>query len=356
MIDTLDLFNAKAIYTFPQTRYQGSKLKHSEWIFDCLKCYNFNSVLDGFGGTGALSHKLKKEGKKIVYNDILKFNHIIGKALIENSDVKYPIEMTDEIFNEKKDFNYKHTIFENFKDIYFTDDENYILDILVQNITQISNEYKKSIAFFALFQACIIKRPYNLFHRKNLYTRFRNVKRGFGNKTTWDRPFDFYIRKFINECNNAIFNNGKNNISINEDIKDIKCIGDAFDLVYLDPPYLSKNGSSINYLKFYHFLEGIANYEDWEININHNTKHKQLFAEKTPWESKDTVYNELEFIIEKFSSSIIAISYRSNGIPNISEIKKLLEKYGKKVAIYESKPIKYALSKEISSEVLVVGK
>ncbi len=49
---------------------------------------------------------------------------------------------------------------------------------------------KKAMFLWALFQSCISKRPYNLFHRKNLYVRTADVKRNFGNKTTWDKPFE----------------------------------------------------------------------------------------------------------------------------------------------------------------------
>jgi len=54
----------------------------------------------------------------------------------------------------------------------------------------LEDEYEQAIAYFALFQACIIKRPYNLFHRKNLYVRMAKVKRSFGNKKTWDSSFE----------------------------------------------------------------------------------------------------------------------------------------------------------------------
>ena len=77
----IELFDIKAISKFPTTRYQGSKLKYVDWIWYCVKDLNFNTVLDAFGGTGTVAYRMKKEGKKVTYNDILKFNSIIGKAL-----------------------------------------------------------------------------------------------------------------------------------------------------------------------------------------------------------------------------------------------------------------------------------
>jgi adenine-specific DNA methylase len=79
-----DLVEIDAITKFPSTRYQGSKQKYADWIWYCIQYIPFGTVLDAFGGTGCIAHLLKREGKTVTYNDILKFNSIIGKALIEN--------------------------------------------------------------------------------------------------------------------------------------------------------------------------------------------------------------------------------------------------------------------------------
>ncbi|MCK5269770.1 MAG: DNA adenine methylase, partial [Sedimentisphaerales bacterium] len=59
---------------FPSTRFQGSKLKIAEWIWNAIADLDFNTVLDAFGGTGSVGYVLKDKGKKVTYNDILKFN------------------------------------------------------------------------------------------------------------------------------------------------------------------------------------------------------------------------------------------------------------------------------------------
>jgi adenine-specific DNA methylase len=119
-----------------------------------------------------------------------------------------------------------------------------------------------------LFQACLAKRPFNLFHRANFYIRTNSVKRSFGNKTTWERPFSELFRKFVNEYNNAVFLNGKDNRVIGG--YDALLAPNSVDLVYLDPPYFSGDDSETNYLVFYHFLEGLANYKKWPQMINNN--------------------------------------------------------------------------------------
>jgi adenine-specific DNA-methyltransferase len=67
-----------------------------------------------------------------------------------------------------------------------------------------------------------VKRPFNLFHRKNLYLRFANVERSFGNKASWDTPFPVLFRKFVNEVNALVYDNGLDNRALNRDIFDVK--------------------------------------------------------------------------------------------------------------------------------------
>jgi adenine-specific DNA methylase len=83
------------------------------------------------------------------------------------------------------------------------------------------------------------------------------VERSFGNKTTWDTSFEEHFRQFVDEANQAIFCNGRQNKAVNSDVFDVT--GD-YDLVYIDTPYVSQKGIGVDYLGFYHFLEGLANY------------------------------------------------------------------------------------------------
>ncbi|MBI2918188.1 MAG: hypothetical protein HYY01_09350 [Chloroflexi bacterium] len=42
----------------------------------------------------------------------------------------------------------------------FTDEENEWLDITVQNIRRLDDPYKQALAFYAVFRACLVKRPF----------------------------------------------------------------------------------------------------------------------------------------------------------------------------------------------------
>ena len=122
----LSLFPENTIHSnkFPTTRYQGSKQRFVDWIWKCIKDIPFNSALDAFGGTGSVSFRLKEEGKEVTYNDILIFNHIIGKALIENTNTTLSDSEVKILLSKHRDISYPDFIERTFKDIYYTDEEN----------------------------------------------------------------------------------------------------------------------------------------------------------------------------------------------------------------------------------------
>lgn len=337
---------------FPTTRYQGSKAKFADWIRFYLNQLDFSSALDAFGGSGSVSYLLKESGKKVTYNDILPFNSIIGKALIENSGVRLLKEDIDGILTEWPNIAYPSFIYDNFHDIYYTDEENHWLDVVVYNIRHLNDEFKRALAWFALFQSCIIKRPYNLFHRKNLYVRFTDVKRSFGNKRTWDTPFDVHFRKFVEEANRAIFNNGQCCKAINTNAL---YITNQYDLVYIDTPYLNSKGVGVDYADFYHFLNGLVDYDNWSTRIDYNSKHLRLKREYSIWNDKEKILEGFSKLVDNFEKSILVFSYRSNGIPEIEQIVSLLNQRDRETKVHYSKDIKYALSDTKSKEVLIIS-
>jgi len=348
-----DINNLETTARFPSTRYQGSKHKYAQWIWSCIKDLPFETVLDAFGGTGCVAHLFKRKGKSVVYNDVLTFNAIIGKALVENDAAKLTREDLSFILNRHPSVRYPDFIEKTFADIYFTDEENRWLDVVVTNISRIEDGYKRAMAWFALFQSCIIKRPYNLFHRKNLYVRTQEVERSFGNKTTWDTPFETHYRRFAAEANLAVFSNGNNNNSMNSDVFDLE---NAYDLVYIDTPYISETGIGVDYMEFYHFLEGIVRYDDWGRLIDAGSKHKRIKSTGSDWANPRKIEAAFERLFDQFRDSILAVSYRSDGIPGVDAIVAMLKAHRKSVTVHESVSMKYVLSTKRSKEVLIVGR
>ena len=330
----------------PVTRYYGSKRRIIDqiWTFIENEKLIFESILDIFGGTGTFSYKAKLEGKQIYYNDIFKFNSIIGKALLQNNSHKIKNNEIDFVLTKHSSSNYKYYINENFKDIYYLEKENRLIDIMVQNINELENNYSKYIAFYSLFQVCLIKRPFNTFHRKNLNLRLNDVKRDFGNKTTWEKDIETAFRNFCNEANSYVINNGKRNFVENKSA--LKCDKIA-DLIYIDPPYVSEKGSHVNYHSRYHFLEALTNYDTFIDKINFDKLNHEVQINKSlEFESKLTIKDDIEKLIKKYSNKIIVFSYRNKGIPSIKELKSIFIDNNMECKIHMIKSHSYALNKK----------
>ncbi len=349
--EQLSFFSKNPGGKFPSTRFQGSKTKLCGWIWDNIKDLEFETCLDAFAGTGSLAYRLKQAGKQVTYNDLLRFNYHIGRALIENSDTLLPAHEIEWLLERQPDITYPSFIADTFSEIYFTDEENAWLDQTITNIRQLDDPYKAALAFFALGQACIIKRPFNLFHRKNLYIRFGEVERSFGNKTTWDKPFENWFRVFIAEANQAVFDNGKKNYALN---KDACTVPGEYDLVYIDTPYISKRGGGVDYLDFYHFLEGLTMYDEWPDHIDYSSKHLRFKRRQNEWTNKKQIYAAFDRLFNQFRKSILVVSYRSDGIPSETELVSLLMKYKKNVQVKHYGQYQYVLSKNSKSEELLL--
>ena len=341
---------------FPTTRYSGSKRRFLHWIWENVSDIKFDSALDVFGGTASVSLLFKQHGKKVHYNDILSFNQIIGTALIENSKTIVSENDLQNVFSTKS-HGRKKTIQKYYSEIFYLEEENKWLDSFIQRVATVNDKYKRAIILSALFQACLSKRPFNLFHRANLNLRTNDVKRNFGNKTTWEKPFEYLIKKFVVEYNQAVMDNGKKN----------KVVGghnalycpNGVDLVYIDPPYFSSHHSTgLNYLDYYNFLEGIANYDNWtDLVIETETNVPKLKEKKAiqHFTDKEQITSSIEKLIERFQDNIIVMSYLDEGIPDKQKIISAFEKYGKRVEVKKKKH-KYALSNNVKNELLFIAK
>ncbi len=265
-----------------------------------------------------------------------------------------------------KTIKYVSFVEDTFKDIYYTDRENAWIDRFLCNWENISNiypekisEYKKAMAFYAFCQSALKKRPFNLFHRANLYLRLTEVKRKFGNKTSWEGSFETYFENFATELNGLIFSNKKKHYALNNRASEINNIK-KYDLVYIYPPYIRKeaSGSDVDYLKFYHFLEGACDKQKWEERINYSSKNLSLNDSKSnDWTSPK--FNKIAFedLFKTFKKSTIVISYKEPGIPSKSKLIKILKKFKRRVISIPGKEYNYALNKNngFHKEYLLIG-
>lgn len=344
------------IQRFPSTRYYGSKKKLLPWIFDNIKSLKFRTVLDGFGGTGSVSLLFKAMGKDVTYHDGFQFNRHVAQTVLRDKiavDAETFKQFVNHV-NPRKGFIYRQ-----FKGLYYTDDENCWLDgfsnkLLLSGLSK----PQVSLYLYTLFQACLKKRPFNLFHRANLNLRLnKKVSRTFGNKTTWERSFEELMVQSYQELSSSIFN-GISSTNISNSSSVTRLSGD-YDLVYLDPPYvsLSEKNNHDDYWRRYHFLEGLCCYIEWPYMIDHNSRLKEMYQPKhfSDWSRKSTFKKKLFGLIEKHKKSTVVLSYVSGAFPDEGELIEYFESCFP-ITSFHSKDHSHALCKSRKRELLFIGR
>lgn len=307
----------------PVTRYYGSKRKIVERIWDALaeRQIEYNSVLDVFGGTGIVSYYMAAKGKEVIYNDIMQFNCMIAGALLQSHKGVLTEEQMLGLLQENPHFNYRNYIEDLYRGVYYLEEENHQIDIVAQNIVQLPIELQPS-AYYVFFQSCMIKRPFNIFHRKNLSLRTNFTTARFGNKKTWEIPFEDLFVRFTRELNKFQFEQLPR---VQIDNFSALNLHRYADLVYIDTPYFTTQGTNVSYHARYHFLEGLVNYEQIPEYISRTKNNLELTLHQCDeFEQKATFVQNLDALLAMHEQSIIALSYTSNGYPTIDELVELM--------------------------------
>lgn len=250
-------------------------------------------------------------------------------------------------------------ICKNFSKIFYTDEENRWLDGFLKKLYSSNLSTRQiSLYLYALFQACLKKRPFNIFHRANLNVRLNNsVTRSFGNKVTWEKSFEQLMICSHEELGRTLFNS-KSNVELS-DASSITSARTGYDLVYLDPPYVShsEKNNLDDYWKRYHFLEGISRYGEWEglIDLNSRIRIMQQPEHFLEWSRKATFKENLFGLIENHRNSTVVLSYVSGAYPDESEILAHFEGLFPIVSLH-TKDHAHALCKKRKRELLFIGR
>ncbi len=304
---------------FPGTRYMGSKNKIIYELWDVLKDYTFDTFFDAFAGSNVVGYFIKTKGKSVTTNDFMAMSYLTSKAIIENSTI---ILENDEVEYLLTSNHNKGYILNTFKDLYFSDEDNEFLDKVRHNISLLDNEYKQAIALSSLVRACMKKRPRGIFtfigHRYD------------DGRDDIKKSLEHHFINNVEAFNRAVFDNNTICEAHNSDTQKLQI---GTDLVYFDPPYFTPNSDN-DYVRRYHFVEGLA--RDWkDLEIQEHTKTKKFKSYKSPFSKKEEAYYAFEDLIQRYSNSIIAISYSSNSLPTKEEMIQILKKYKNNVDVHE---------------------
>lgn len=313
---------------YPPTRFMGSKSKLLGAIWGVAKRFDFTTALDLFSGSGVVSYMLKAQGKQVISNDYMSMSHVFAKAMVENSST---VLTSEEIEWLLMDHGTDMFVEQTFRGLYFSDQDNHLIDVIRANIKSMEDENKQALAMTALIRACAKKRPRGLFTYVGLKTSNDDGRRDL--VISMEQQF----RENANAVNNAVFDNGQENLSIRGDAMNVP--GSVPDLVYMDPPYYSPLSDN-EYVRRYHFLEGLAC--DWQgVQIQQHTKTKKFKSYPTPFSSRDGAAEAFDNLLEKYSTSILIVSYSSNSEPTKEEMIEIMKHHKAHV---EMVPIDYTYS------------
>ncbi len=315
------------VSNYPSTRYMGSKAKLLSEIWGVASQFNFDRAVDLFAGSGVVGYMFKAQGKTVVSNDYMSFSNVFAKAMLENNSETLSANEAQELLLPKHRSD--NFVEKTFAGLYFTDDENRLIDTLRVNIAHISSPYVRAIAMSALIRACFKKRPRGIF--TYVGHRYDDGRKDLS------MTFEAQFLEAVDAINGAVFSNGKSHKAMHGDAMGAD-VGDA-GLVYIDPPYYSQLSDN-EYVRRYHFVEGLA--RNWEgVEIQQHTLTKKFKSYPTPFSSRKGAADAFDLLFKRHRGSVILVSYSSNSLPTLDEMVSLLSKHKSHVDVL---PVDYKYS------------
>ena len=310
---------------YPQFRIMGSKYRLLPWFYEILNSIAFETALDAFSGSGCVAYLLKAMGKTVIANDFLQFAYHIANGLVANPGVKLSEKDVAHLLRKNPDADLFIT--RTFRGIFFTEKDLQFLDNIWANLQDLKNPYKRSMVLSALVRAAVKRQPRGVFTVGNEQTRkYNDGRRDL--KLSLQEHFIESVEYF----NKIVYDDGRPHIATCQDIFDL-LVDHPVDLVYMDPPYVPRKDDN-DYIKRYHFLEGLVCY--WRgVEILPNSKVKKIKKKFTPFAYRQTSREAFDKLFKKFADSILVLSYSSNGYPDKAELVRLMKRYKRRVTVEE---------------------
>ena len=312
---------------FPTTRFMGSKSKLLSEIWGIASQFEYEDVVDLFSGSGVVSYMFKAHGKSVLSNDYMSMAATFTKAMVENSAVTMSKEEAVSLVDGS--FQSDGFVADTFAGLYFSDEDNQLIDSLRAGISTIRNPHKRAIAMAALIRTCLKKRPRGIF--TYVGQRYDDGRRDLA------MSFRQQFLDAVEVINAAVFDNGRINKSRSGDAMTVKPVRDA--LVYIDPPYYSPLSDN-EYVRRYHFVEGLA--RNWQgVEMQHHTLTKKFKSYPTPFSSRKGAADAFDALFKRFRNNILLVSYSSNSQPTMDEMTSILARHKRHVEVV---PVDYKYS------------
>jgi adenine-specific DNA-methyltransferase len=281
------------------------------------------SFCDIFSGTASVARHFKKD-YQIISNDLLHFSYVLQRATIEN-DVQLsfkklindigmnPFEFLNTIDADSYKFENTPFIYENYSPN-LKSDRQYLTNKNALKIDCIRQSIEKWRAqglideseYYYLLAGLIESIPY-----------VSNIAGTYG---AFLKHWDKRAFKDLKLIQLEITINNRNNVCFNEDSNNLiqRISG---DILYIDPPYNARQ-----YAPNYHLLETISRYDMPEISGKTGLRNYQDL--KSSYCLKREALITFDNLIKNADFKDIIISYSTEGIMTIDDIKSVLIRHG----------------------------
>lgn len=269
-------------------RYLGNKHSLSDFILNTVanNCHDVQVVADVFSGTGAVANMFNPE-KTVITNDILYSNYISHYAWFSNDTYSQDtIESLIANYNsiQTSEDNYMR---QNFAETYYSADVCSKIGYIREDIEDL---YKREEISFKEYSILITSLLYGIDKIANTVGHYDAYRRKAA------LAEDVILPLALPEDNNS--NNECYNKDANELIREIKS-----DLLYLDPPYNSRQ-----YSDAYHLLENVAKWEKPEVHgVARKMDRKHIKSDYCTVKAADA----FEDLIVNADARYILLSYNS---------------------------------------------
>lgn len=307
---------SKGLFSIQNRRYLGSKYKLLEFISWVVEknCKNINCVADIFAGTGIVANMFNSSNMSVIVNDLLHSNYLIYNTFFSNCPVNLDVLREQIIYFNCLDVKEDNYFSENFGNSFFTLENSRKIGFIREYIEENNDKFnfrEQSILITSLIYAA--DKVANTCGHYDAFRRNLDSKQ----KLNLSCP---YLSSKIDNSDNLIFKKDANEL-----VKEI-----SPDLVYIDPPYNSRQ-----YGDTYHLLENLAEWKKPDVfGVAKKMKNRQKTKSKYCTVKAPKAFEKLiidinaKYILVSYNNMAQKGSGRSNAKISNNEIFEILNMRG----------------------------
>ncbi len=295
-------------------RYLGNKYRLLSFIQKVVEdeCENVNTVVDIFAGTGVVASGFQE--KQLITNDILYSNYISNYAWFSaESYNKDLLENMIDAYNDRKEKE-ENYMTQNFANTYFSLEDCAKIGFIREDIEKKYGQGKINFRERAILITSLLYAMDKIAKTCGHYDAFRQG-------VEFDVHLELHLPDVseVNHPNNQCFNVDSNDLA-----RDI-----AADLVYIDPPYNSRQ-----YCDAYHLLENVARWEKPEVfgvaRKMDRSRLKSRYCTKSAAEAFEDLIQNLDcrYILLSYNNMAAKGNDRSNAKISDEDIFRILNNKG----------------------------